>query len=70
MRCEKNEFRIVKMDPEPYQIWSGDKWKCHGCGTEIVVGWARRPVSEVGEEDFQRMLDAGPLHEPLEITDR
>jgi len=22
-----------------YKVYRADKWKCHGCGTEIIVGW-------------------------------
>lgn len=29
-----------------YKLWLSDKWKCDGCGHEIVVGHAFQPASE------------------------
>lgn len=31
---------------QPYKIWSGDLWKCMGCGNEIISGTGLAPVSE------------------------
>jgi hypothetical protein len=31
---------------QPYKLWSGDKWKCRGCGAEIIVGTGREPLAE------------------------
>jgi ribosomal protein L37E len=28
---------------QPYKLWVGDKWRCEGCGAEIVVGVAGGP---------------------------
>src|SRR5271165_5090346 len=41
----------------PYKLWSGDKWKCEGCGTEIISGVGMNPVSEHYQEDFELMRD-------------
>ena len=27
-----------------YKVWLGDKWKCRGCGSEIIVGTGMNPV--------------------------
>ena len=27
-----------------YKLWVGDKWKCRGCGAEIIVGTPLDPV--------------------------
>lgn len=37
---------------EPYKLWSGDKWQCEGCGTEIISGTGQAPVAESYEKDF------------------
>lgn len=31
---------------KPYKLWSGDKWKCEGCGAEIISGVGHTPISE------------------------
>ncbi len=66
-RPEKNGFVWTEMMPiglnalpglsnpqawEPYKVWNGDKWKCHGCGTEIIVGNASRAI-EGHQSDFK-----------------
>lgn len=38
---------------KPYKIWSGDKWKCQGCGAEIISGTGRDPIAEHYQPDFQ-----------------
>jgi hypothetical protein len=37
---------------EPYKLWSGDKWRCEGCGAEIVSGTGREPIRVQHEPDF------------------
>lgn len=37
---------------EPYKVWSGDKYRCEGCGAEIVSGFGRNPIRVQHEEDF------------------
>lgn len=41
---------------QDYKLWVGDKWRCPGCGHEIVVG-ALHPVSEQHMPDFKSMRD-------------
>lgn len=36
----------------PYKLWNGDLWECPGCGANIIVGVAQRPVAEHYEERF------------------
>lgn len=38
---------------EPYKIWSGDLWKCGGCGHELIVGSGYQPISVQHYPDFQ-----------------
>lgn len=37
---------------EGYKIWRADKWKCAGCGTEIIMGYGFAPVSQDFMSDF------------------
>jgi hypothetical protein len=67
-RPEKNGFTLLEGKPkfngaeqgkahtddwEDYKLWNGDKWKCPGCGHEIVIGFAGQPVSEDYLPDFK-----------------
>lgn len=36
-----------------YKLWNGDKWKCKGCGAEIVVGIIGVPLNEHYREDYE-----------------
>ena len=38
---------------EPYKLWSGDKWRCEGCGAEIVSGCGAEPIAVQHEEHFK-----------------
>jgi hypothetical protein len=40
---------------QPYKLWVGDKWRCEGCGAEIVVGVAGGPVSEHYKPEFNEL---------------
>lgn len=41
-------------DWQDYKLWMADLYKCEGCGTEIVVGFANRPVAEHYQDDFAK----------------
>ena len=69
-RVEENGFSFIEAMPigpgraapgtvepdkwTPYKIWSGDKWKCHGCGAVIVVGCGSLPIAEHYQEGFEK----------------
>lgn len=36
----------------PYKLWSGDKWKCQGCGHELISGTGMGPIAEHYQPDF------------------
>ena len=36
-----------------YKLWSGDLWKCHGCGNTIIVGTGHLPIRIDHEPDFK-----------------
>ena len=40
----------------PYKLWQGDKWACPDCGSEIIVGTRRDPVSEHYMLDFSEKV--------------
>jgi len=37
---------------KPYKLWSGDKWRCEGCGAEVISGVGFNPVAEHYQPDF------------------
>ena len=41
----------------PYKLWVADKWRCEGCGHEIVVGSGANPVSEHYMDDFRKKVE-------------
>jgi len=43
MRANKNGriLELLSPSPEPYQLWSGDEWKCDICGATVIVGYGR-----------------------------
>jgi len=52
----------------PYKIWSGDLWKCKGCGHEIMAGFGLRPVSEQHMERFKEIQERLRANE-IQIND-
>jgi hypothetical protein len=51
----------------PYKLWHGDRWECEGCGANIVVGVAQRPVREHYQPDFAKAVEM--LHPELQVND-
>jgi len=41
---------------QPYKVWIGDEWICHGCGHLLIVGVGFAPVSEHYRDDFAAAL--------------
>ena len=39
-----------------YELWDSDKWKCPGCGIEVVGGFGNNPIASHFEDDFGRMV--------------
>ncbi len=48
---------IDKEKWKPYKLWAGDKWKCPGCGAEIISGVGFNRIAEHYEEDFQTRIE-------------
>lgn len=74
-RPEKNGYMFMEGMPDngdaqpgttepdrwhPYKLWRGDLWKCHGCGSTIIVGVAACPTSEHFMDDFAEAVEASP----------
>ena len=51
---------LVNGDEEwkPYKLWLGDLLACAGCGTEIIAGHGREPISIHHEPNFEPRLKA------------
>lgn len=47
----------------PYKLWRADLYSCKGCGTEIVVGFAREPCAE--HHMAEKYLDAKNRQPPI-----
>lgn len=43
-------------DNGPYELWDADKWKCPGCGLEVVGGFGSGPISAHYKDDFKSMI--------------
>jgi len=66
VKCEV-EYKIVKNGnpviemfsnpPQPYKIWSADKWQCPICYHQIISGFAFNPIAEHFEDGFDAILD-------------
>lgn len=41
-----------------YKLWSGDLWKCEGCGASIIVGVGRKRIAEHYEPDFAKQVES------------
>lgn len=41
---------------QPYKVWIGDEWICHGCGSLIIVGTGFGPVKERHHEGFDKAV--------------
>ena len=70
-RPKKNGYALTEMMPigpdrplpgtqephrwKPYKVWLADMWECEGCHVQIVVGFARQPISEHYKPDFKQM---------------
>ena len=69
-RPELNGIWVIECAPEggappgkhfacrwkPYKIWQADKWKCQGCGHEVITGYGLEPLSVRHKADFDEML--------------
>lgn len=43
---------------QPYKLWSGDKFKCEGCGAEIISGFGQNPIRLQHEPDFKATAES------------
>jgi hypothetical protein len=55
MPVGRGEVQPGTSEPErwqPYKVWAGDVWECHGCGARIISGTGQHPISEHYMPDF------------------
>jgi len=45
-----------RLEPQPYELWDADLWKCPECGMEVVGGFAYGSISAHYKADFQAMI--------------
>lgn len=67
----ENGAKAGTSEPEkwkPYKLWSGDLWSCDGCGSTIVVGTGRSPISEHYMENFERVCQENEAQQ-LQVND-
>ena len=57
LRPRTNEIYVaVESDGQAYQIWCADLWECPDCGTQIILGYGQRPLSENYQDGFEKYL--------------
>lgn len=39
---------------EPYKLWFGDAFQCHGCGATVVTRFSVNSASEHWQPDYQK----------------
>jgi hypothetical protein len=44
-------------DGRPYKLWSADLWACVECGVEVITGFARVPLAEHYQPEYQTIRD-------------
>jgi hypothetical protein len=59
MKCDRNDVGVLDMTgpDQPYKIWSTDKYKCPGCGVEVIIGFGQAAIAEHFEAGFQAHVD-------------
>lgn len=64
---EKNAVAVVEMRPvgtvslpeyRPLRLWQADRWRCPGCGHQVVTGFGRAPISEHHDRNFDEKVKA------------
>ena len=50
MRCQKNDYLFA--DYGDAAVWAGDMYECENCKQQVVVGVARQPVTQRGEDRY------------------
>ena len=65
MKPIRNSFKAISLNildfepyQEPYQVQSGDKFKCPKCEIEIVTSFPKQPLFEHFENDFDKNIES------------
>lgn len=58
MECIKNGVRVIERfeDGTPYQVWSGDLYRCPTCGNQVVPQYGFKPVAQHWQDTFHKQL--------------
>jgi hypothetical protein len=58
LRCKQNSVGALEMASfGPAAIYDADLWACPMCGTEMLIGFGAKPISEHFKPDFHRVID-------------
>ena len=52
------EMSGERFEAKDYKIWHADLYKCPGCGVEVVIRFADRPLAEHFQDDFEKKKNA------------
>lgn len=52
----------------PYKLWTSDKWKCGGCGHQILIGVPSHPWAEHFEHDYAQQVEQADVL--IRVNDR
>jgi hypothetical protein len=57
MRCYRNSVTVEELmdDGSPYKLWDADQYVCDDCGTTIISGFAKLPLVEHYQPDYQEI---------------
>jgi len=61
-------YVLEMADFGPYKLWVGDVRDCAPCDTQVIVGFADRPLSEHWRPDFaERVAEARATGTVIEV---
>ena len=57
-----------KPEPQPYQMWDSDLYKCPKCGYEIMAGFGDNPIAHHWEENNILKRSIGMYEEATRVV--
>ena len=62
LRPEQNGFVATEMASfGPYKLWHSDKYRCPGCGLEVLGGFPLEAIAEHFQPDFSQLSERSEL---------
>ena len=54
MRVKQNSVTVEELleDGHGYKLWDADLFECVDCGTEVIAGFAHRPLAEHSQPTY------------------